>query len=535
MDFTLDGGTDQQQAWVNDAIANCTYPLDDLSTAVTVQWVSVMPNADSRHPYMVTQVADDGSCTISIIDWADDAGAAGNQGLPNPRADLKTFYEASFVHELGHVVTYNTFDPDGADTDGRIATMCGYFWTANNDPPVRRYGTPDDWDAQDLSWADEIREGVAEMFKVAFYAGEPIFRNRTNWNIDADNWAGYLVLISPPSGMALINTWDDTFPLDDDQEYAVFGWEIQADGELEVDGPVVGSPQDESIGIVVPEMTGDAYTHAFGSVKIGSITPLNPSGQGEVQLSIATQPAEGDPWYTAIVGLALGGSSVEFSISTKNELLTAVEAPGNLNDPSPIAQNMFVLIVDSAAGAQIYYTSIDVPPFPCWITLGVNFDTWSAQLWDTDPWEDGNTPLTTLDVAAPVGTYTFTAEPSAGPAMTGVASDSDVVDGEFSGLVAQEAGPIVIVNELRLDFEPPNPGVIPVTADYPLTRVAGSLIAAKAGLRGQLALDVATAGRLPFAGAKLSSPASSGPAPLSVPFDYATTRADMGLRGQRKA
>lgn len=198
MIFTYDkSGTPQQVKWVKDAIAQCSFPIDKVfGVTVNVVWGSFPGSADTRHPYMVTQVNAGGGFVVYIAPWADDPNNFNNQGLPDPSNDIYEFYKQSFVHELGHVMTYVTFDPGAADTDPRIAEMCGLFWAPSTDPGSgRRQGTMADWDAPGLTWAGEIREAVAEVFKVAFYSGRLIYSNRTNWKLDNAQWTAFLNLL----------------------------------------------------------------------------------------------------------------------------------------------------------------------------------------------------------------------------------------------------------------------------------------------------------------------------------------------------
>lgn len=211
MDFTWDpSGTAQQIAWAQQAAASCTYPISDLTASATVVWVDVMPeHADSTHPYMVTQPEGD-DFLISVVKWADDPKAPGVQGLPDPAADVEDFYKASFIHELGHVAADSTFNPGGTDTDSRVGEVCALFWTAKVGGNGRRYGTFADWDDSTLTWAQEIREAVAECFKLAFCPTPTVYQNRTIWNIDESNWAAFLGFIGDTT--EIITDWTLTVP-----------------------------------------------------------------------------------------------------------------------------------------------------------------------------------------------------------------------------------------------------------------------------------------------------------------------------------
>lgn len=205
MNFAYSGGTAQQLAWAQNAVSLCTYPLDNLSVNVTVQWVDSFPSGlDSKHPYMFTGIVGD-DYTINIGNWADDPTDKRLQGLPDPAADIQNFYQASVVHEIGHVVSYATFDPGDTGTDPRVADMCALFWRPIIGGDGRRYGTPEDYDASSLAWADEIREAVAEWFKLACSGSPTVFWNRTNWTIDVAQWATMWTMLLPPDGSTTLH------------------------------------------------------------------------------------------------------------------------------------------------------------------------------------------------------------------------------------------------------------------------------------------------------------------------------------------
>lgn len=215
MQFTLDpSGTPQQQAWVNRAIAACNYPVDALAVGVTVVWASASP-CSLHHPYMCTEANDDGSFTITIEPWADDPSNPNLRGLPSPAADIQEFYMESFVHELGHVIHYTLITNDDART-----AAASLFWTPEaNSAAGRRWGTLADYapvETSTLTWAAAIVEAIAECIKCAFYVGELIYMNRTEWHIDPQEWQAFINLILP-AGEGFDEKWaadENNQPLD---------------------------------------------------------------------------------------------------------------------------------------------------------------------------------------------------------------------------------------------------------------------------------------------------------------------------------
>lgn len=285
--FTFDpSGTVQQIAWAEQAIALCTYPietvLEEVAAAVSVVWVDTLPDhTDSTHPYMVTEVEAETSFLVSIPRWADDPTAPELQGLPDPGANIQAFYMECFIHEIGHIVSFLTVDIDDLDPQDnpQVATVCAFFWRASiggEAPPApidgtpevtlwgsligvemsaggRRYGTPDDWEGPTghpaLAWADEIREAVAETFKMLFTDATLVYGNRTNWRISKDNAELLATMLGHPvtgSYTDTVTIWDGD-PMDGGVAIASFS-------QL-----AIGSPAAVSPGWVWPQFTGMSF------------------------------------------------------------------------------------------------------------------------------------------------------------------------------------------------------------------------------------------------------------------------------------
>jgi hypothetical protein len=195
MNLSLSGGTAQQRAWVQEALASCTYPYDGLDATVTVTWAPSTP-CGTTHTYMCTTDHGDGTFTVTIEDWADDPTNPNLSGLPNPAADIKTFYMQSFIHETGHVAHYTLINTDDLRTQA-----AALFWRQNvNAGSGKRYGLLADYSliqTPGLAWADLISEAIAECVKCAFYQGRLVYMNRTNWHVDEVNWAALTAMLSP--------------------------------------------------------------------------------------------------------------------------------------------------------------------------------------------------------------------------------------------------------------------------------------------------------------------------------------------------
>lgn len=196
MNLTLDPhtGTDQQKAWVLAAQASCSYPFDQLEATILVTWAAV-PSA--AHPYMATSPNLDGSFTITIEPWADDAT---NPALAAVKDNVKGFYMESFIHELGHVIQFTRVTTDDAKTK-----LAACFWTPTSAGAGRHVGTLDDYnnvtETSQAQWPGVLQEGVSETIKVGFYSGTLVFGNRSNWFIDKDQWDAFVdIIMSRDSG-----------------------------------------------------------------------------------------------------------------------------------------------------------------------------------------------------------------------------------------------------------------------------------------------------------------------------------------------
>jgi hypothetical protein len=196
MDFTFDSaGTGRQIQWVKDAIASCSFDHTLLPIPVRVVWEETLPESSDighLHSYMVTEGDGGTGFIVHIAKWADDPTNPNNQGLPDPQSDIYDFYKQSFVHELGHIVQFSD-----VITDLQRSEVAALFWTADaSGGSGRRYGTLADWTAN--TWAQNMQEAVAETFKVVYYTGRLIYRNRTIWRIDAGAWNSLWTLLMPP-------------------------------------------------------------------------------------------------------------------------------------------------------------------------------------------------------------------------------------------------------------------------------------------------------------------------------------------------
>lgn len=206
MNFTYDrSGTPQQVAWAQEALTRCGYDLSLFAFDVLVKWVDPLPVSSDighAHSYMVTQSsAGTGyDYTIFIASWADDASNRNNSGLPNPGADIQEFYMQSFVHELGHIVIWNTILVHNDEP-----YVAGLYWTPDTaGGSGRRYGTLADWSVS--TWAQNMNEAVAETFKCVYYQGRLIYLNRTIWHLDPTSWNDLWFKLLPPQK----TIWKDT-------------------------------------------------------------------------------------------------------------------------------------------------------------------------------------------------------------------------------------------------------------------------------------------------------------------------------------
>lgn len=374
MYFTFSGGTQQQVKWAMEAVAGCTFDLGHLYVDVELIWGAFPGNIDTRHPYMVTEVVTGASYQIYIAPWADDPTNGNNQGLPDPAGDIKQFYMQSVVHELGHVVTYCTFDPAGADTDPRVTQVCALFWRPEVDSgPGRRYGTLSDWDAASLAWADEIREAVAEMFKVTYFTGRLIFMNRTNWRIDQRDWA------------ALLSLWSYYTPL--------FFEPFKIDASYDPSTNTLGG---YTVGNGSQNPTG--FSIASGEFECQSLAPGGSVAIQEMSLLGPDSAFEG----AAICRI----DQADLSYSTQQSIQVSVGAQENTSQ-SALARAW--LVITGASGASMPTPQLCVQgggpigcvttpsgplPVPLWLVCRISLATATitAELWTSDPSSGGGSP-----------------------------------------------------------------------------------------------------------------------------------------------
>lgn len=190
MDVTYDSsGTAQQIAWAQHALTRSNYPYpDDLK--VTVTWTDATA-CGANHTYMCTSdqgydpVAPAQLCLVQIETWADDATDPQNAGIP--AGQLQHFYEASFLHEMGHCAMIHALR-----WGVQVEDIARLFIHARDG----RTGTLADWAPTDRPWEEHIVEGAAEMIKLASYMDFPVFGQRTHWSLPQSNWDAFVRLVA---------------------------------------------------------------------------------------------------------------------------------------------------------------------------------------------------------------------------------------------------------------------------------------------------------------------------------------------------
>jgi hypothetical protein len=317
MDFNLVGGTGRQRDWVDGAIGACTYDLTLIDATVTVQWVDPLPQSPDighAHSYMVTTSNGVREFTISIATWADDASNPNNSGLPNPSQDIQTFYEQSFVHELGHVVHFSTITSDDERTHA-----ASLFWTPDTSGGSgRRFGTLADWSA--TTWAQNMMEAIAETFKCVYYQGDLIYRNRTIWHLDAKNWPELWTMLIPPykylwkAPAANFDGQGHTFNLDSIGKFDVTYLQ-HADAQFGY-GPVRQPP-----GTPMPN-GGGTYDLSLAIISYDPANPSNPIAVAAIGVSgaIDDEPfGHAPPVNWAVTTMSIGGVNLIANESVSNQ------------------------------------------------------------------------------------------------------------------------------------------------------------------------------------------------------------------------
>lgn len=179
MDITLNGGTQQQQQWFNEAIRAITYPLDSVDAEVTVEWPDE-PSLPGHSEYACTHVTG----TVALIEIRKSLDTVPDSLIT--AAELKDRYFDVVAHEIGHVVHFTRYSL------GQREGQCPLFFYDGPDEGERnRVGTPDDLNPSAKVWADRIQEGYAEVWKDSFLPSALRFSdNRTNWRIAQSSWVG---------------------------------------------------------------------------------------------------------------------------------------------------------------------------------------------------------------------------------------------------------------------------------------------------------------------------------------------------------
>lgn len=131
-------------------------------------------------------------CLVQIETWADDPANPENAGVP--AGQLQHFYEASFLHELGHCVMIHALR-----WGVQIADLAKLF-LHNKDG---RAGAVVDWSPSSKPWEEHIVEAAAEMLKLASYEDDPVFGQRANWSLPQSNWSEFV--------KAIVWRWDHRY------------------------------------------------------------------------------------------------------------------------------------------------------------------------------------------------------------------------------------------------------------------------------------------------------------------------------------
>lgn len=424
MNFTYDsGGTAQQIAWAKEAVSLCTYPLDLLpGVNVTVTWGDdqLVDASGHIHPYMCT-FSDGADFTIQIDSRADDPTWSSVSGLPNIAADLQGFYMSSFVHEIGHVVSFSTFDPDADDTlVPVIAEMCALFSTVTVTPTgrdgenviVKRYGQYDpgatpslnDWDGPDLEWGQEIREAVAEEFRLLFFAGGGFEYacNRTIWKIDPKDVPTFLRLLSV----------------------------------VYYPGATSGLPD---------------YANTKASVKVESISPLNEYGQAFV----STWAVTSDPEPEIITASLHVTGGAPFWVDATGALQINGDPFGDPPAGYSLAPdgNFLGLTV----GDSVTLLPLADVELPGWLVLKTEPSPglpggFTAELWTTDPWAAGSAVASINVPNLAESRFAGLGFPE-GPAFQYYAADSNLgAPALDTSKTLEEEGPVVTLGNVQLAY-----------------------------------------------------------------------------------
>lgn len=354
MNLTITNGTPQQQQWVNDAIAQCSYPLKGLPANVVVTFMNSLPvslDLGHQHTYMVTTSDGLGGFVISIASWADDPTHPDNQGLPNPGLDIYDFFKQSFVHELGHVTHFSLLV-----TDPLRSQAAQQFWTVEiSGGSGRRYGKLGDFGVN--IWTDNMMEAIAEVYKVTFYGGRLIFGNRSSWQIDEPSFGTLMGLLLPPLLPTTGRTSMKVASLD-------FVTPAPAPPGGETIADLIAGFHIEVGNVAMWLMLDETRVAPFGAD--GSVSGVDVAGSATAVLGISDIAAAGG-W-----GPALGTSFLNPGPTTYNGAIFKTFQPGG-----------------SGAGenAATHCVGFDrtTLPLPFWVALNITDAICTAEVWATDP------------------------------------------------------------------------------------------------------------------------------------------------------
>jgi hypothetical protein len=190
------GGTGQQRAWFQAALAHMQFPWDSLvALTVNVSWPAE-PSLPGHSEYAcTTQQADYNHFALEIRNILDtDAGyLARNSPLGDgrPPSSLQDFYVECVAHELGHVLWFHLID---APSPPALAPICAWF-VRHEQGTGEIAGTPADLHPAGAKWEDMLQEGIAETLKDALLPeGFREYDNRTKWVLKKEHYTDFMSL-----------------------------------------------------------------------------------------------------------------------------------------------------------------------------------------------------------------------------------------------------------------------------------------------------------------------------------------------------
>jgi len=188
MNIEIVGATANQMTLTERALDVFEYPVDELSTAVTIAFV-VEPSYPGTEEFAAATQIDSNEWLIEVRSNLDQLGRDPEGIYEGPE-----FFMETIIHEMGHVIA-GIF----LDTQEKRAMAVDCFLRHVQQPGYPSVPTMAHWNAGE--WQEQVIESVAESIKdIWLPLGIRAYDNRTEWWLREASFGGFLALLDPYSG-----------------------------------------------------------------------------------------------------------------------------------------------------------------------------------------------------------------------------------------------------------------------------------------------------------------------------------------------